>query len=283
MIMISIIVPIYQASKNLCRCIDSILSQTFTDFELLLIDDGSSDGSGEICDKYAVQDSRVISIHQSNQGVSATRNKGISLAKGKYIMFCDSDDVVDSCWCEYLYAAAFKNPSHFITCDNQYVTSDGKMIPSKIDEKNFNIVKSYFELWRLGLSIFVTTKIYEKELIVNHNISFREDICFAEDVVFNVDYFRVCNGIIVIPKGLYIYHDTPSGLMHKKYDDFYPVFSLPFSIRLPLITTENIGEYCDFWLGGKIIICFGCLTNLLSLRINLNFSQINKINFWEIY
>lgn len=166
MIMISIIVPIYQASKNLCRCIDSILSQTFTDFELLLIDDGSSDGSGEICDKYAVQDSRVISIHQSNQGVSATRNKGISLAKGKYIMFCDSDDVVDSCWCEYLYAAAFKNPSHFITCDNQYVTSDGKMIPSKIDEKNFNIVKSYFELWRLGLSIFVTTKIYEKELIV---------------------------------------------------------------------------------------------------------------------
>lgn len=92
--MVSIIVPIYNAEQYISKCIESILAQTYRDFELILVDDGSTDMCGKICDEYAKQDSRVHVIHQENKGVSAARNAGISLAKGEYIMFVDSDDFI---------------------------------------------------------------------------------------------------------------------------------------------------------------------------------------------
>ena len=91
---ISVIVPVYNVEKYLCRCIDSILAQTFTDFELLLIDDGSKDSSGEICEEYAGKDARIRVFHRQNGGVSTARNLGIDKAKGEWIYFVDSDDVV---------------------------------------------------------------------------------------------------------------------------------------------------------------------------------------------
>ena len=96
--MISIIVPVYNTEKYLDRCIQSILSQTYTDFELLLINDGSTDSSGAICDKYAEQDSRVRVFHKENGGVSSARNVGLDNAKGEWVTFCDSDDWVENCW-----------------------------------------------------------------------------------------------------------------------------------------------------------------------------------------
>ena len=99
---ISIIVPVYNAEKYLHRCIDSILSQTFTDFELLLIDDGSTDSSSIICDDYLREDSRVRVFHKKNGGVSSARNMGLDNAKGKWITFVDSDDFISSNFCEIL-------------------------------------------------------------------------------------------------------------------------------------------------------------------------------------
>lgn len=95
---ISVIVPAYNAEKYLRRCIDSILAQTFTDFELLLIDDGSTDKSGEICDEYADKDARIRVFHKPNGGVSSARNVGLDNALGEYICFCDADDWVDTHW-----------------------------------------------------------------------------------------------------------------------------------------------------------------------------------------
>ena len=100
---ISIIVPVYKVEKYLNRCIDSILAQSFPDFELILVDDGSPDKSGKICDDYAAKDSRVKVIHKENAGVSAARNSGLAMSSGSYIMFCDSDDFVDKNWCGALY------------------------------------------------------------------------------------------------------------------------------------------------------------------------------------
>lgn len=91
---ISVIVPVYNVEKYLRKCVDSILSQTFTDFELLLIDDGSKDHSGEICDEYALQDDRVKVFHKENGGVSSARNLGIDVAKGEWITFVDADDYI---------------------------------------------------------------------------------------------------------------------------------------------------------------------------------------------
>lgn len=89
---LSIIVPVYNVKNYLSDCLDSILNQTYRDFEMILVDDGSTDGSGELCDQYAAQDERISVIHQKNQGLSVTRNHGIARAKGEYLMFVDSDD-----------------------------------------------------------------------------------------------------------------------------------------------------------------------------------------------
>lgn len=113
--MISIIVPIYNAEKYLNRCITSLLQQTYSNIEILLIDDGSTDHSLEICRKY--RDSRIRVISKQNEGVSATRNLGIELAKGEYIMFCDADDFVEKEWCEWHLWGIEKYPDAFICSD----------------------------------------------------------------------------------------------------------------------------------------------------------------------
>lgn len=95
---ISVIVPVYNVEKYLRRCIDSILAQTFTDFELLLIDDGSKDNSGDICDGYAMKDERVRVFHKKNGGVSSARNLGLDNAKGEWVSFVDADDYLDNCY-----------------------------------------------------------------------------------------------------------------------------------------------------------------------------------------
>ena len=91
---LSVIVPVYNVKKYLIECLNSILSQTFTDFELILVNDGSTDNCGEICDKYASQDSRVVVIHKENGGLSSARNAGLFVSKGKYVAFIDSDDMI---------------------------------------------------------------------------------------------------------------------------------------------------------------------------------------------
>ena len=100
--LVSVIVPIYNAKDSLCQCIDSILSQSFTNFELILIDDGSTDESKDICDNYAIRDTRIITFHKLNGGVSSARNKGLDLAQGEFITFIDSDDYVCTSFLESL-------------------------------------------------------------------------------------------------------------------------------------------------------------------------------------
>ena len=104
---ISVIVPVYNVEKYIHRCVDSILDQTFTDFELILVDDGSPDNCPAICDEYAAKDSRVRVIHQKNQGQAAARNYGVSMAKGAWISFVDSDDMIASKTLELLYQVVY--------------------------------------------------------------------------------------------------------------------------------------------------------------------------------
>ena len=101
---ISVIVPVYNVEKYLCECIDSILTQTFTDFELILVDDGSQDNSGKICDEYANKDHRITVIHQENQGQASARNNALAIAKGEWVHFVDSDDLIHPQMLEILYA-----------------------------------------------------------------------------------------------------------------------------------------------------------------------------------
>jgi glycosyltransferase involved in cell wall biosynthesis len=113
---ISIIVPVYNVEKYLHKCINSILSQTLADFELILVDDGSKDSSGEICKEYAKKDSRIIVIHKENGGLSSARNAGIKIAKSDYLGFVDSDDWIDSNMYEYLYNGIIDNNADVALC-----------------------------------------------------------------------------------------------------------------------------------------------------------------------
>ena len=115
--LISVIVPVYNVEKYLDKCIQSILGQTYSNIELLLIDDGSTDSSGAICDKYVTQDSRVRVFHKSNEGVSAARNWGLDNAKGEWIAFVDADDWIDSDMYERMYNAAVQNQTDMVSCD----------------------------------------------------------------------------------------------------------------------------------------------------------------------
>ena len=114
--MVSIIVPIYNVEQYISKCIESILAQTYRDFELILVDDGSPDNCGKICDEYAKQDSRVHVIHQENKGVSAARNAGISLAKGEYIMLVDSDDFITENMLEKMHDCIAESGSDIVIC-----------------------------------------------------------------------------------------------------------------------------------------------------------------------
>ena len=125
---ISIIVPVYNVEKYLSRCIDSILNQTFDDFELILIDDGSPDHSGAICDDYAKKDNRILVIHKENGGLSDARNAGINIASGEYIMFVDSDDYISKDMCEILYQRIIKDKSDMALCSVRGVNEEGEEI-----------------------------------------------------------------------------------------------------------------------------------------------------------
>lgn len=114
---ISIIVPVYKSEKFICRCMDSLLSQSFTDFEILLIDDGSPDGSGKICDSYAMKDSRVRVFHKENGGVSSARQLGIDNARGEYTIHADPDDWVEPTMLAELYGKAKTEDADMVICD----------------------------------------------------------------------------------------------------------------------------------------------------------------------
>ena len=124
---ISIIVPVYNVEKYLEKCIKSILNQTFTDFELILVNDGSTDKSGVICDNYKNIDDRIIVIHKKNEGLSSARNSGLDIAKGRYIGFVDSDDYINNDMYHKLYEALIKNNSDISICKFVKVYDDSEM------------------------------------------------------------------------------------------------------------------------------------------------------------
>ena len=140
--MISIIVPVYNVEKYLKRCVDSILEQTYKDFELILVDDGSTDDSGTICDEQQKRDNRVRVIHQKNGGLSAARNSGLAEAKGDYITFIDSDDFIDKTFLEVLYQNALQYVADVSVCGYQLVWEDTKR-NKKSKNNNSEKVKLY--------------------------------------------------------------------------------------------------------------------------------------------
>lgn len=188
--LISVIIPIYNAEKTLKRCIDSLLNQTYSNLELLLIDDGSTDNSNKICKKFSLIDKRVKYLKKDNGGVSSARNMGLKVATGDFIAFVDSDDYVEENMFELLINNLISNKADIAIC-NLFYEDINKKIIYRFDHKNSMFDKTdYPELsyYKKCISGYVCNKLYSKKIIYNDNnsfIRFNTDITIAEDDLFN--------------------------------------------------------------------------------------------------
>lgn len=215
---ISVIVPVYNTEKYLNRCIDSILAQTFTDFELLLIDDGSKDSSGTICDEYAAKDARVRVFHKENGGVSSARNLGLDNAKGEWIAFVDSDD-----WVKDRYLSAFISKCD----DSTQMMIQGIEIVGK-HGKEINIpflpsiafLDSIVLMSRYGCLGHTPTKLFKKSIIDSINIRFNLNYTFCEDEHFVLMYLSIINQIIVVKEKNYYYEMPTYSEKYNNVDKF---------------------------------------------------------------
>ena len=216
--MISVIVPVYNIEDYLSRCLDSILGQTYQDLEILLIDDGSSDNSGSICDIYASRDSRIRAIHQTNHGLSGARNTGLRNVSGEYVLMMDGDDALHPQMIETLYHLILGGDFDFAMCHREKVY-DITVIPqlsaTMVDTSNpivldrdtcikhfYSSMTSFYVVWN---------KLYKREII--DSVFFADTA--AEDVEFNNRIYLRMNKAIWLPVSLYYYIQRPDSILHQ--------------------------------------------------------------------
>lgn len=224
-ILLSVIIPVYNAQQYLSRAIDSVKSQLKARMELILVDDGSSDGSGGICDGYAAEDSRILVIHQTNAGASAARNRGIRQARGQYISFLDADDeilpsayealedileqyhpdLVDFGW-KYVTLQGDTQENHHRLPKNQLL--DQQIITDTVLPVMLNLVDNP------GARIFpfLWNKVFKRSIILENGIQLPENCRVWEDNPFIVQYLKYCRSYYSLDWILYTYHGTPRSL-----------------------------------------------------------------------
>lgn len=183
---ISVIVPVYKAEKVLSRCIDSILNQSYRNFELLLIDDGSPDHSGQICDEYLAKDARIRVFHKKNGGVSSARNCGLKEAVGNYLFFVDSDDWIDADF--FSTVSRYFGQYDMFFFGGQMVTNEGKLIsvlkPENMNTEVNTLSDIVYSMFRIGLLGYALSMAMKRSIIIENQILFKEGVSIHEDSLF---------------------------------------------------------------------------------------------------
>lgn len=212
--LVSIIVPIYETEQYLPQCVDSILHQTYQNMEIILVDDGSPDHCPQICDKYAKEDSRIRVIHQKNAGVSVTRNTGLSMARGEWVAFADSDDFCKPMWITCMIQNAMKMDCELSICgynvnyevenlkDQQTSQATTRNGPPMLLDREETI---YCAFLPTGCQVSIWNKLFKRSIICDHLIAFEPSISIGEDMVFLFSYLRFCKKVVYDPTPLYVY------------------------------------------------------------------------------
>jgi len=238
---VSIIVPIYNAEKTLDRCINSILNQDYIDFELLLIDDGSKDFSGAICDEYAAKDTRVRVIHKENSGVSASRNLALNEARGEYLQFLDADDWITPNATRLLVESAVLNKCDMVISDFYRVIGERLSHKGSIDEDGVLTREEFANLMMENPADFyygvLWNKLYSREIIEKYHLRMDPKISWCEDFMFNLEYIRHCENIFVLQVPIYYYVKTKGSLVSQG-------MSLTKTIKTKMMVLEY---YTDFY------------------------------------
>lgn len=209
--MISIITPVYLVEQYLDRCISSIIAQSYTDFELILVDDGSPDRSGEICDRWAQKDSRIRVFHKSNSGVSAARNLALNIAEGEYITFVDSDDWLENDCLQQLLDVAEKTNADIVCC-NRFENGQEQKTVCRYTEALITREEA-LDCYSKYYFTAVWGKLYRWECL--EGLKFREDIYYSEDTLFYTQAVMNAQTVYWMSRPLYHYFINPSGAMKK--------------------------------------------------------------------
>lgn len=218
---VTVIIPIYNTEKYLNRCLESVILQTYPNLEIILVDDGSTDNSGVICDNYAKKDSRVRVIHQINSGVSIARNIAIDVAQGEYIKFVDSDDTMDTFAIEKMIAKssgcdAIISGFRYIDKINNNISQVIPEINKKISQKEFK--KIYIELYKKQLVGGPCTCLYKTNIIKKNGIKFRDNMSYGEDTLFNLEYFSKCDSLFILNDHYYNIYRERSDSLTQRYN-----------------------------------------------------------------
>lgn len=251
---ISVIVPVYKVEQYIHRCIDSILSQSFTDFELILVNDGSPDNCGKICDEYAQKDSRVRVFHKTNGGVSSARNLGLDNARGEWIAFLDSDDSFEINHLQN-YIEVVEIDSDIVIMGRKIKDEEGsyrgELLPNDMDSKQYSngmkgVVQELFPKFNLLYTVW--NALYRKNILLKYNIHFNSNVSWGEDTLFSFQYLIRCNRIQTIAKSSYHYLKNYNNASNR----YHPNMNNGIKMRIPLILLflEQIGfskEEIETW------------------------------------
>lgn len=288
---ISCIIPVYNVEKFLDECICSILKQSFSDFELILVDDGSKDKSGEICKKYSTLDSRVKVISQSNRGASAARNNGIKNSTGDYICFVDSDDWVYQDFFEIMYTTAVNSNADIVVCgyrqevpikNNSIEIRDIYSVPQEKD-KVFYTREEFFHIFpklRTDNNMLLALQSPCMRLIKRRSDLplFDENTAYGEDDLFNIRLYEIINSICYIKPLLYFYRYNSSSITKKM-----PINRITDGLWIINENMRLFQKFCSpkdikyFWKYKKITLF------RLSLGIINSFSIIGKKDAKEMF
>lgn len=288
--MISIIIPVYNVKEHIDQCLQSVLAQTYTDWECILVDDGSTDGSGDTCDGYAKIDTRFNVIHQDNLGVSSARNNGLKMAKGEFVCFIDSDDWVESSYLFNLYSQASETNISLICggfirewghkSESIYPSKAYQFIIGKEQTDQFIEVFDYlYGPW---------CKLYTASVIKDNHITFPIDISLGEDLLFNLNFIDKSKNINIIPKADYHYRCNQNSLSTKIDEGTFDVEYKLWKARKEFLIkyemwTDKAQEYLYKHLWG--IIYKGTLEfpnpSLSHIVHTLSIPEIKELSLWK--
>lgn len=255
---ISVIVPVYKAEATLRDSMKSVLDQTFRDFELILVDDGSPDNSGALCDALAAEDDRVHVIHQVNGGVSVARNAGIRAAAGDYIAFCDADDFFTPDTLEKLYSALTEAEADSAGCGHYNLWPDGRKdsesgaLPVGIyeaDEIRSGIVLPLLgERLDFGFGVFngfIWRFLFRRSILVENNIAFEG--AYLEDELFLMEYFLHSKKLVMLDEPLYYYLQNPASVTKNYLPRYLSEFRRVMERKRKLAEQWNLGAELPDW------------------------------------
>jgi len=235
--LVSIIVPVYNAEEFLEHCINSVLGQEYTNFELILVNDGSCDGSAAICDKFSEKDARIQVIHKENSGVSDSRNRALDRARGEYLQFLDSDDWLTPDATKQFVRSAETYHSDMVIADFYRVVGENISHKGDIEKEGLLSREEFAGLMMENPADFyygvLWNKLYRRDIIEKNRLRMDAEISWCEDFIFNLEYIRHCHTVYALRAPLYYYVKTKGSLVNSQ------VASINNTIRMKL----NVFEY----------------------------------------